>query len=209
MTPDLPVGEAESLTRAMEGTGRAAREAMQAVAEGASASRAALRDASAATADLSGALRSSLGGAFRAAALEGKGLSDVLRGLALDLSRAVASKAIGGLADSLGGALGDVLPFAQGGVIDAGRIRRFAQGGVVTRPTAFGLAGGTGLMGEAGPEAILPLGRDASGRLGVRGAASTTVNVTINATDAESVMRSRGQVAAALARAVEKGRGRL
>lgn len=48
----------------------------------------------------------------------------------------------------------------------------FAGGGVVTSPTAFRFASGgslrQGLMGEAGPEGILPLGRDAKGRLGVR-----------------------------------------
>lgn len=40
---------------------------------------------------------------------------------------------------------------------------------IVSRPTAFGMAGGrTGIMGEAGPEAILPLARGADGSLGVR-----------------------------------------
>lgn len=44
---------------------------------------------------------------------------------------------------------------------------RFASGGVVHRPTLFAAGGLTGLMGEAGPEAILPLKRNASGNLGV------------------------------------------
>jgi len=43
----------------------------------------------------------------------------------------------------------------------------FANGGIVGRPTLFKFAGGTGLMGEAGPEAIMPLQRDSQGRLGV------------------------------------------
>lgn len=38
---------------------------------------------------------------------------------------------------------------------------------VVSKPTMFAFANGTGLMGEAGPEAIMPLKRDSSGRLGV------------------------------------------
>ena len=48
---------------------------------------------------------------------------------------------------------------------------KFAQGGVVGSPTLFKFANGgttqTGLMGEAGPEAIMPLSRDAGGKLGV------------------------------------------
>jgi phage-related minor tail protein len=45
----------------------------------------------------------------------------------------------------------------------------FAKGGVIHRPTVFPMAGGMGLMGEAGPEAVMPLQRDASGNLGVSG----------------------------------------
>lgn len=65
-------------------------------------------------------------------------------------------------------------------------------------------------MGEAGPEAILPLARGPDGRLGVAagggngGAARVTVNITTP--DAESFRRSRGQVAAQIARAVDRGR---
>ena len=61
---------------------------------------------------------------------------------------------------------------AQGGVYDGG-VRKFAQGGtftnsIVNSPTLFKFAQGTGLMGEAGPEAIMPLKRDNQGNLGVR-----------------------------------------
>ena len=58
--------------------------------------------------------------------------------------------------------------FAQGAAFEAGAVVPFADGGVVSRPTLFPLAGGrAGLMGEAGPEAILPLRRTPDGRLGV------------------------------------------
>ncbi|MCC7283670.1 MAG: tape measure protein, partial [Acetobacteraceae bacterium] len=69
------------------------------------------------------------------------------------------------------------LKSARGNVFDAGRLVPFAAGGIVSRPTLFPFASGTGLMGEAGPEAIMPLARDSRGRLGVRGgdAASTVV----------------------------------
>uniref|UniRef100_UPI003568A280 phage tail tape measure protein n=1 Tax=Rhodosalinus sp. TaxID=2047741 RepID=UPI003568A280 len=58
--------------------------------------------------------------------------------------------------------------FARGGVFDrAGEVQAFARGGIVDRPTVFPFARGAGLMGEAGPEAILPLRRGRGGRLGV------------------------------------------
>lgn len=58
--------------------------------------------------------------------------------------------------------------FAQGGVFSGGGVIPFANGGVVSRPTLFPMAGGkTGLMGEAGEEAIIPLRRGRDGRLGV------------------------------------------
>jgi lambda family phage tail tape measure protein len=75
--------------------------------------------------------------------------------------------------------------FAKGGAFDQSGIQAFADGGVVSRPTMFRHTGGTGVMGEAGPEAILPL-RRINGRLGVAsvgaGAAAgpTTVNVEVN-----------------------------
>ncbi len=74
---------------------------------------------------------------------------------------------------------------AKGGAWSGG-VQMFADGGafsnsIVSSPTAFGMANGkTGVMGEAGPEAIVPLARDSQGRLGVRGGAnSSTVNVSV------------------------------
>jgi lambda family phage tail tape measure protein len=63
--------------------------------------------------------------------------------------------------------------FAKGGAFSSG-MRRFATGGIVNGPTLFPFADGgamqMGLMGEAGPEAIMPLQRGADGSLGVRAA---------------------------------------
>jgi len=61
---------------------------------------------------------------------------------------------------------------AQGSAFDGG-VRKFGQGGmftnsIVASPTLFKFAKGTGMMGEAGPEAIMPLKRDSNGNLGVR-----------------------------------------
>ncbi|HML75426.1 MAG TPA: hypothetical protein PKB02_13135, partial [Anaerohalosphaeraceae bacterium] len=56
---------------------------------------------------------------------------------------------------------------AFGNVFSGGNLIPFASGGIVTRPTIFPMANGAGLMGEAGPEAIMPLKRRSDGRLGV------------------------------------------
>jgi phage-related minor tail protein len=84
-----------------------------------------------------------------------------------------------------------VLPFAKGGSF---------TNSIVDSPTLFKFAKGTGMMGEAGPEAIMPLRRDSSGSLGVvaSGAQSQPVSVVVNnystekATTTETV-DSRGQ----------------
>lgn len=46
--------------------------------------------------------------------------------------------------------------FGRGGVISGG-VQTFATGGIVAAPTLFPMRGAVGLMGEAGPEAIMPL----------------------------------------------------
>ena len=129
----------------------------------------------------------------------GSGLTSLLQGAGQDLSRSLSLA-------SFGGALG----FAKGGVFSGGiPVQPFAAGGVVASPTYFPTATGLGLMGEAGPEAVMPLARGADGRLGVRGGAAapgTTINVTVQASDLDSFKRSESQLSAALARAVARGR---
>jgi hypothetical protein len=67
-----------------------------------------------------------------------------------------------------GGFFASLFGFARGGVFAGGQeLTAFARDGVVNRPTVFPFARGIGLMGEAGPEAILPLKRGRDGRLGV------------------------------------------
>ena len=100
----------------------------------------------------------------------------------MELARAFTQKFITPLVSPLingvMGLFGGLFPSAQGNVFQAGRAVPFAMGGVpdlsahrdtvVNRPTVFPMAGGqTGLMGEAGPEAILPLLSGIMG-LGVR-----------------------------------------
>jgi phage-related minor tail protein len=85
---------------------------------------------------------------------------------------------------------------ARGGVYgEYGRAaREYASGGaftnrVVSRPTYFRYGGGLGVMGEAGPEAIMPLTRGGDGRLGVSalGAGGTAVYVIIQNYTSEAV----------------------
>jgi lambda family phage tail tape measure protein len=87
------------------------------------------------------------------------------------------------------GAAGPNFGFAMGGAFAKNGIVPFAMGGIVNKPTLFkfanGGAGRLGLMGEAGPEAIMPLRRLPSGRLGVESAGSggnsvQVDNITIN-----------------------------
>ena len=77
---------------------------------------------------------------------------------------------------------GYVFENANGNAFNNGKIIPYANGGVVGSPTMFPMSGGnTGLMGEAGPEAILPLKRGPNGKLGVESSGgSVVVNQTIN-----------------------------
>lgn len=81
-----------------------------------------------------------------------------------------------------------IVPSALGNVFAHGNVVPFARGGIVGGPTLFPMSGGrTGMMGEAGPEAVMPLARDSSGRLGVRAANSNApimLTVNVNAKDA-------------------------
>ncbi len=91
---------------------------------------------------------------------------------------------------------------AKGGVFDTGMLK-FAKGGaftnqIVNTPTQFKFAQGAGIMGEAGPEAIMPLQRDNRGNLGVRAqGGGTKVDVVVNnysseKAEAKEVVDSRG-----------------
>jgi phage-related protein len=76
--------------------------------------------------------------------------------------------------------IGDALGLAKGGVISNGIVQQYADGGLVNQPTVFPMANGMGLMGEAGPEAIMPLTRTSGGDLGVKMEGSgSTINAPI------------------------------
>lgn len=82
---------------------------------------------------------------------------------------------IGGGA-TLGG-LQSFLASAKGNAFDYGGVKMFANGGVVGSPTMFQHSAGAGVMGEAGPEAIMPLERGSDGKLGVVAVANDSGNV--------------------------------
>ena len=150
--------------------------------------------------------------AFDGLLLDGRNLTDVLGGLATSMINTAYSAATKPVMDHFGGllagglnaAVSSMMPFAYGGTFVQGRVMPFAKGGVVSGPTSFPMRGATGLMGEAGPEAIMPLSRGADGRLGVRsqGGGAVTVNVNVTTPDVQGFQRSQGQIATQMARAL-------
>ena len=169
---------------------------------------------------LSKSVGNSLRSAFDSLFVDGDKLSSVLSKLGNSIASKTFNNAVTPITDALGQAVtGGVtslvngfLPFENGGAISSGRVRAFASGGIVDGPTSFPMRGGMGLMGEAGPEAIMPLTRGADGKLGVRGAGGGgSVHVTMNVStpDAESFQRSKSQIAAQLSRAMSRGNRNL
>jgi hypothetical protein len=103
------------------------------------------------------------------------------------------------------------LEFAAKGMVAANGIKPFAKGGIVDRPTLFrfasGGAGNLGLMGEAGPEAIMPLKRGRDGKLGVAGGGgdvSVTVNVDAGGTSVSGDGDKAGEFGKAISLAVRQ-----
>ena len=115
----------------------------------------------------------------------------------------------GSFMSGVGGALQD-FQAAKGGVLNKGQVVPYADGGVVGSPTTFPMAGGrTGLMGEAGPEAIMPLKRGKNGKLGVQaegGSGDVIIHQNFNftANGDESVKKIIAQQAPAIANMTKK-----
>ena len=166
-------------------------------------------------ASLERGLSTGLRRAIKGTVVDGDSLSTTLRTLANAMINTAFNSAIKPVTDQVGGLLASgvgnlvsgLLPFEKGASFSQGRVQPFANGGIVNGPVTFPMRGGRGLMGEAGPEAIMPLSRGPDGKLGVRGQGGGNVSVVMNIStpDAASFRRSQGQVAAQLGRAIGRG----
>lgn len=129
--------------------------------------------------DLKNTIESSMGDAFMSIVDGTKTVEDAFRDMArqiiAELYRVLVVKR---MVSAVTGFFG----FADGGAFQGGsQIQAYANGGVVGSPTYFPMAGGrTGLMGEAGPEAIMPLKRGKDGKLGVTVDGNQQQSVVIN-----------------------------
>ncbi|GGE11148.1 phage tail tape measure protein, lambda family [Gemmobacter megaterium] len=199
---EASLGGAQAMTAAFDGELRRMQESM--VFTG--------REVGSLTLGIGGGLRR----AFDGLVFDGLKLSDALRQVAQSMVSSVYNTAMRPVQTAVGGAiagginslLSGLMPFANGGAFSQGRVMPFAQGGVVTSPVAFPMRGGTGLMGEAGPEAIMPLARGADGRLGVvasGGGRAVTVVMNISTPDVGGFQRSQSQIAAQMSRALARG----
>jgi len=114
-------------------------------------------------------------------------IDDLLR---MMIYQNITSKLFGGISSGIGSLFGGAASIpattgpavwvAKGNVFQGGNVIPFARGGIVDRPTVFPMARGAGLMGEAGPEAVMPLTR-IGGDLGVKAAGGNTeVNIYNN-----------------------------
>lgn len=161
---------------------------------------------------LDATLSRSLRGAFEGVVFDGQKLSEALKDVGSALASTALNAAIKPVTNHFSGMITGgmdalfkgLMPFADGAGFTQGRVTAFANGGVVTGPTTFPMRGGTGLMGEAGPEAIMPLTRGADGRLGVQaqGGGGSQVVVNISTPDVEGFRRSQTQIAAQMSRAL-------
>ena len=167
--------------------------------------------------DLADSIANSMGDALTSIVDGTKSVSDAFKDMAraiiAELYQIFVVKQITGLISSaiMGPAAAGGYFGPAGGVGGgSGATIAYADGGVVGSPTTFPMAGGrTGLMGEAGPEAIMPLKRGKDGKLGVQaegGAGDVIIHQNFNfqANGDESVKKIIAQQAPAIANMTKK-----
>lgn len=171
------------------------------------------KDVSSLSSGMSSGLRKSLDGIVYGTMT----MQEAFKSLHKSMVDTVYDTAVSPVTDHFGGILGQglgtimnaFLPFANGSAFTQGRVTPFANGGIVSSPTHFPMRGGAGLIGEAGPEAIMPLARGANGKLGVRaegGGRPVSVIMNISIPDVDGFKRSQGQIAAQVGRVLTHGR---
>jgi len=181
----------------------------------------ALEEAAEQQQSLADTLESSMSDAFMSMVEGTKSFKDAMK----DMARAVikqlfdilvVQKIVGsfnaekGTGSGIVGAIMGLLPNANGNAFMNGKVTAFANGGVVNGPTVFPMANGMGLMGEAGPEAVMPLKRGKNGKLGVQVDGGAQQPVVINqsfnfsANGDESVKRIIAQEAPRIANLTQK-----
>jgi TP901 family phage tail tape measure protein len=152
---------------------------------------------------------------FDDAILGAKSFGEAVASLASDIQRLLLRQLVSQpianvLTSAVGGMFGGIIPSANGNIFQNGDVVPFANGGIVNSPFMFNLNNGKrGLMGENGPEGILPLERGSDGKLGVRsngsGGGNTIVHNhtwNINTPNADSFRRSSVQIRNEAQRAV-------
>lgn len=156
--------------------------------------------------------------AFEDAIVGGKDFREILSGIEQDIIRIITRKLVTEpAAEAISDFVGDFnfgdffggLFNANGNAFNQSGVMAFANGGVVSSATPFSFGGGKlGVMGEAGPEAILPLKRGPNGQLGVQagGGAPTVFNYYIQTPNADSFRKSQPQLMAEGQRVLNRGR---
>ena len=130
-----------------------------------------------------------------------EGLIDGTKTLGESLSGLLRTFASMFLRSGMGSLVNQIFPSAKGNVFAQNGIVPYAKGGYIGRPTMA-------LMGEAGPEAVLPLRRGRGGRLGVEtsggGVGSVTVNVDASGSAVEGDDAQASQLGKAIGIAVQQ-----
>ena len=193
----------------LEGAMASAGEMAQALKQGLDETGRALRDTEVETKALSKGLSRGLRSAFDGLVFDGMRASDAMEAVARSVVNTAYSAAIKPVTKHFGGLIADGIAglFADGAAFSQGRVMPFASGGIVSGATYFPMRGGMGVMGEAGPEAIMPLSRGPDGRLGVRtegGGRPVQIVMNISTPDAPSFQRSQSQIAAQMSRAMAR-----
>lgn len=145
--------------------------------------------------------------AFAQGASGAKSFDTVLKSLGQRLSALSLNLALKPLTGALTSGIEQLFK-GIGSAFTSSGVEPHAKGGILSSPTYFPIgAGRTGVAGEAGPEAIMPLARGPDGRLGVAASGGGAANVTVNIAtpDADSFRRSETYLTGLIARAVARG----